>query len=137
MKHCQHEAMPDRKRRGRPKIVVGLREQELNPGKPAQPARGHGPATPVGAGEKPLTQRQRMILAFIKEFTAQHLHPPTVREITMACRFSSTSVTDYNLRLLERKEYLIRKPRIARSIVLTGRGPLPFPVEAPPSGQAK
>ena len=137
MKHCQHKAMPDRKRRGQPKIAIGLREQEFNPGEPAQPALGHGPATPAGAGEKPLTQRQKKMLVFIQKFIAKHPYPPTTREITGACRISSTSVTDYNLRLLERKEYLIRKPRIARSIVLTGRGRLPFPVEAPPSGQAK
>ena len=73
------------------------------------------------------------MLAFIREFTTQHSCPPSIREITMACRISSPSVTDYNLRLLERKEYLIRRPRIARGIVLTGRGrlPLPCPLEKP------
>ena len=67
------------------------------------------------------------MLAFIQEFTAQHSFPPSIREITVACRISSPSVTGYNLRLLERKQHLIRKPRIARGIVLTGRGLLPLP----------
>ena len=59
-----------------------------------------GPATPAGTREKSLTQRQKKMLAFIREFTAQHSCPPGIREITGACRISSTSVTDYNLRLL-------------------------------------
>lgn len=92
-------------------------------------------AMPPAAGEKPLTQRQKKMLAFIQEFTAQHSFPPSIREITVACRISSPSVTGYNLRLLERKECLIRKPRIARGIVQTGRGWLPFPVEAPAAGE--
>ncbi len=138
MKHYQRKTAPDRKRRGRPKTAAGLPEQELNPGEAAQPdrpareratrpARVLGPAIPVGTGEKPLSQRQTKMLAFIQEFTAQHFRPPSIREITMACRISSTSVTDYNLRLLEHWKYLTRKPGTARSIVLTGRGRLPLP----------
>ena len=95
------------------------------------------PARPAAAREKPLTRRQKKMLAFIREFTAQHSCPPSIREITAACRISSPSVTDYNLRLLERKQYLIRRPRIARGIVLTRPGllPLPSPVEAPALGE--
>ena len=59
-----------------------------------------GPAIPAGTREKSLTQRQRKMLAFIREFNARHSCPPGIREITGACRISSTSVTDYNLRLL-------------------------------------
>ena len=93
------------------------------------------PAIPPAAGEKPLTQRQKKMLAFIQEFTAQHSFPPSIREITVACRISSPSVTDYNLRVLERKQYLIRKPRIARGIVLTNPGWLPLP--SPPEAQGR
>lgn len=138
MKHCQRKTAPDWKRSDRPKTAAGLPEQELNQEEAAQPAgltgeqatrpaRAPGPARLTGAGGKPLTQRQRMMLVFIREFTAQHFRPPTVREITMACRISSTSVTDYNLRLLEHGNYLARKAGTARSIVLTQRGRLPFP----------
>ena len=51
--------------------------------------------------------------------------PPTVRDIQSACDISSTSVVDYNLRLLERDGFIRRRPDIARGIELpdeTGQG---------------
>ena len=77
---------------------------------------------PAAAREKPLTQRQKKMLSFIQEFTSQHSFPPSIREITVACRISSPSVTDYNLRLLEHRNFLTRKAGSARSIVLTEQG---------------
>ena len=138
MKHYRRKIAPDRKRRGRSKTAAGLPEQELNQeadGQPAgttgeqatRPARIFEPARLAGPTGKPLSQRQTKMLAFIQEFTAHHFRPPSIREITMACRISSTSVTDYNLRLLEQGNYLTRKPGTARNIVLTGRGRLPLP----------
>ena len=93
---------------------------------------------PAGTREKLLTQRQKKMLAFIREFTAQHSCPTSIREITGACRISSTSVTDHNLRLLEHGNYLTRKSRTARNIVLTARGrlPLPDPPDTPASEAA-
>ena len=44
--------------------------------------------------------------------------PPTVRDIQAACEISSTSVVDYNLRLLDRDGYLNRRPDVARGIEL-------------------
>ena len=44
--------------------------------------------------------------------------PPTVRDIQKACEISSTSVVDYNLRLLDRDGYLNRRPDVARGIEL-------------------
>ena len=44
--------------------------------------------------------------------------PPTVRDIQAACEISSTSVVDYNLRLLDREGYLNRRPDVARGIEL-------------------
>ena len=67
---------------------------------------------------KPLSVRQRRIMEFIKEFMQDNWLPPTVRDIQRACDVSSTSVVDYNLRLLEREGYIRRKPDIARGIEL-------------------
>ena len=71
---------------------------------------------------RPLTQRQSRMLVFIKDFTARNSYPPTIREIARGCNISSISVIDYNLRRLEKLEYLTRVPAISRTVVLTERG---------------
>ena len=58
------------------------------------------------------------MLEFIREFMLENGLPPTVRDIQKACDISSTSVVDYNLRLLQREGYLRRKPDVARGIEL-------------------
>jgi repressor LexA len=62
--------------------------------------------------------KQKRILEFIREFIAQNMRPPTVRDIQKACDISSTSVVDYNLRLLQRDGLLRRHPDVARGIEL-------------------
>ena len=69
-------------------------------------------------GKKGLSVRQQRMMEFIREFMDENGLPPTVRDIQAACDISSTSVVDYNLRLLERDGYLRRKPDIARGIEL-------------------
>ena len=69
-----------------------------------------------------MKQRQTKILAFIKDFTTRHPYPPALREIVEGCGLSSTSVAQYNLRLLEQRGYLTRVPAAARGIALTERG---------------
>lgn len=69
---------------------------------------------------KKLSQRQQRILGFIEEFMDGHGFPPTVRDIQYACGVSSTSVVDYNLRILEREGYIRRSPEISRGIELVG-----------------
>ena len=64
------------------------------------------------------SNRQREMLDFIRQFMTQHGLPPTVRDIQKACDISSTSVVDYNLRLLQRDGYLNRMPDVARGIEL-------------------
>ena len=71
---------------------------------------------------QPLSSRQARIVKFLQIFTTRNRYPPTVREITKNCNNSSTSVTDYNLWVLERKGYVTRIPGISRGIVLTERG---------------
>ena len=69
-------------------------------------------------GEKGPSNRQLRMMEFIREFMDENGLPPTVRDIQAACDISSTSVVDYNLRILERDGYLRRKPDIARGIEL-------------------
>ena len=67
---------------------------------------------------KKLSSRRQRILDFIREFIQEEGIPPTVRDIQKACDVSSTSVVDYNLRLLNRDGYLNRRPDVARGIEL-------------------
>lgn len=67
---------------------------------------------------KKLSTRRQQILDFIHEFIRENGIPPTVRDIQKACNVSSTSVVDYNLRLLGRDGYLNRRPDVARGIEL-------------------
>jgi repressor LexA len=67
---------------------------------------------------KRLPPRRQQILDFIQEFIQENGIPPTVRDIQKACNISSTSVVDYNLRLLDRDGYLNRRPDVARGIEL-------------------
>ena len=71
---------------------------------------------------RPLTKRQALILAFIRDFTTRNPYPPTIRDIVKGCNLSSTSVANYNLLCLKEKGYLTRVPRVSRGIVLTERG---------------
>jgi repressor LexA len=71
---------------------------------------------------KKLSERQGGILKYIGDFLDEHGYPPTVRDIQYACSISSTSVVDYNLRILEREGRIRRFPDISRGIeVLDGR----------------
>lgn len=68
--------------------------------------------------KKQLPPRRQRILAYIQEFLTDNGVPPTVRDIQKACEISSTSVVDYNLRVLDRDGYLNRRPDMARGIEL-------------------
>ena len=74
---------------------------------------------------RPLRDRQQRMLRFIREYLADHGRPPTVREIGLAVGISSTSVVDYNLRVLERDGHLRRERELARGIDLPDRGRTP------------
>ncbi len=79
--------------------------------------------------KKGLSNRQQRILEFIREFGEERSYPPTVRDIQQACEVSSTSVVDYNLRILERLGLIRRDREVSRGIeLLVGgrrRGRLP------------
>ena len=65
-----------------------------------------------------LPPRRQQILDFIHRFIGENGIPPTVRDVQNACNISSTSVVDYNLRILDRDGYLNRRPDVARGIEL-------------------
>ena len=79
--------------------------------------------------KKGLSSRQQRILEFIQSFYEEHSYPPTIRDIQQACNISSTSVVDYNLRILEREGHIRRDREVSRGIeVLVGgrrRGRVP------------
>lgn len=68
-----------------------------------------------------LSERQQRIVRFIREYLDEHGRPPTVREIGLAVGISSTSVVDYNLRVLERDGRLRRERQLSRGIALVDR----------------
>lgn len=67
---------------------------------------------------KPLTKRQQAILTFIEDFSLTHSYPPTIREIQEGLGISSTSVVDYNLKVLEQRDEIRRNRNISRGIEL-------------------
>lgn len=74
---------------------------------------------------KEMTQRQREVLGFMRDFSDEHGAPPTVREIAERFRFTPRAAFDH-LRALERKGMLQRRvtdKRVSRTLVLTDRSP--------------
>jgi repressor LexA len=74
--------------------------------------------------KRKLSERQKRILGVIRAFMDDHQFPPTVRDIQTACEISSTSVVDYNLRILQREGYIRREAEVSRGIeLLDGSAP--------------
>src|SRR3989337_95961 len=72
-----------------------------------------------------MTQRQREVLGFMRDFSDEHGAPPTVREIAERFRFTPRAAFDH-LRALERKGMLQRRgtgKRGSRTLVLPDQGP--------------
>ena len=65
-----------------------------------------------------ISDKQRRILMFIKSFVDEKGYPPTVRDIQNGCSISSTSVVDYNLRILQKEGYIHRDAEVSRGIEL-------------------
>lgn len=81
-----------------------------------EPGRKKG----VHMAKNGLSERQRAMLAFIRQFTEEHGFPPTIREIGKAVNISSTSVVNYNLAKLEEMGLLSRNRDISRGLRLAG-----------------
>ena len=85
-----------------------------------------------------LSERQNAMLKFIREFVHRHGYPPSIRDIAAAVGISSTSVVDYNLRILEKEGYLRRAPDVSRGLELLAEIGEPQPsrvVEVPIVGR--
>lgn len=67
-----------------------------------------------------LSSKQKRILAFLRQFREEKDYPPTIRDIMKACNISSTSVVDYNLKILEKEGYIRRDREVSRGIELVG-----------------
>ena len=65
-----------------------------------------------------LTQRQQMVLDFIRQSIADRGYPPTLREIGAHMGIRSTNGTNDHLRALERKGYIQRDTLRARGVVV-------------------
>ena len=68
-----------------------------------------------------VTERQRAILDYLREFIDEHGYPPTVREIGEAVGLSSPSTVHAHLAQLERAGLLRRDPTKPRALELADR----------------
>ena len=68
-----------------------------------------------------LSTKQQSIVKYIDRFLSNNGYPPSIRDIQAGCNISSTSVVDYNLNILERKQYIRRHPEVSRGIELLRR----------------
>ncbi|TRZ49887.1 MAG: repressor LexA [Dehalococcoidia bacterium] len=83
-----------------------------------------------------LSAKQQHIIDFIHTFLVDRGYPPTIRDIVDGCRISSTSVVDYNLKILEKEGYIRRHREVSRSIELLAWSPtLRSRVQVPIIGQ--
>ena len=67
-----------------------------------------------------LSERQKNILKYIQLYVDERGYPPSIREIGDRVGISSTSVVDYNLRVLERDGYIRRDREVSRGLELVG-----------------
>jgi repressor LexA len=70
---------------------------------------------------KTLSTKQKQILTFLRRFREEKDYPPTIRDIVKACSISSTSVVDYNLKILEKEGFIRRDREVSRGIELLDR----------------
>jgi len=68
-----------------------------------------------------LSFKQQKIVDFIRSFWLERGYPPSIRDIVTGCGLSSTSVADYNLKILERKGCIRRHREVSRGIELPVR----------------
>jgi len=70
-----------------------------------------------------LSSKQQQIIDFIRRFLTDRQYPPTIRDIVTGCGISSTSVVNYNLKILAREGYIRHHPGVSRGIELLPRSP--------------
>ena len=77
---------------------------------------------------KKLSAKQARIMEYLRWFIDDRGYPPTIRDIARGCNISSTSVVEYNLRVLERDGHITRDREVSRGIGLGDRPVLRVPV---------
>ncbi len=77
---------------------------------------------------KELSAKPTRILDFLRHFLDDRGYPPTIRDIVRGCNISSTSVVEYNLRILEREGHIRRDREVSRGIGLGARRLLRVPI---------
>ena len=82
---------------------------------------------------KVLSSKQQHIINFVRRFLIEKGFPPSIRDIQNGCGFSSTSVVNYNLDILEREGYIRRHREVSRGIELLDRSLVP--IQVPVIGQ--
>ena len=63
-----------------------------------------------------ISARQQCMVDYIGAFWRDHGYPPSIRDIVSGCSLSSTSVADYNLKILEKKGLIKRHREVSRGI---------------------
>jgi repressor LexA len=81
---------------------------------------------------KKLSDKQKHIITFIDRFFKDRGYPPTIRDIQSGCGISSTSVVDYNLRILQERGYISRHADVSRGIRLLNRPAVPDTITTVP-----
>ncbi|HEX2912888.1 MAG TPA: hypothetical protein VH186_18930 [Chloroflexia bacterium] len=66
-------------------------------------------------------QQAQRILEFIRGFWLKHGYSPSVREITLAAGFTSTSVANYWLKQMRTNGHLLYEDNINRSFRIPGQ----------------
>jgi repressor LexA len=82
--------------------------------------------------DRAVTEKQLRILDVVREFTAEHGYPPSVREIGEQVGLSSSSTVQSHLKTLERRGLLRRDPTKPRALVAADyvRPAAPVPASA-------
>ncbi len=95
-------------------------------------ARTAGGTASGQEGRTALSEKQRRILEYLREFIDEKDYPPSIRDIQQGCAISSTSVVDYNLKRLEERGYIRRDREVSRAIeLLDGSGARRRPLTVP------
>lgn len=70
--------------------------------------------------EKKMTNKQKIVLSFIKKYTAEHGYPPTIREICAGVNLSSTATVFVHIKNLEKLGFLKSSNNKFRTIEVIG-----------------
>ncbi|MBI3088211.1 MAG: hypothetical protein HYY91_04930 [Candidatus Omnitrophica bacterium] len=85
-----------------------------------------------------MTEKQRLMLAFIARYLDEHRQAPLIREIQAGCQIFSYKSTIDRLNALERKGYIKRRPNKHRGIRMARlRAEQPPPPQAVEAGSVQ